>query len=81
MLTIDTGMAIANSGQLKATTGGTLVVDDAVTGTGSETIGDSGVLVFKSSVSSGQTVTFTRRRYPRSGAALQFFRRNRRGFR
>jgi large repetitive protein len=34
------------------------VVDDAVTGTGSETIGSSGILQFKSSVSSGQTVTF-----------------------
>ncbi len=50
---------ITNNGLLEATAGGTLVVDDAVTGTGQETIADSGVLKLMSSVASTQTVTYT----------------------
>ena len=57
-LTIDTGHTIINTGLLEATTGGTLVVDDAVTGTGSEAISDGGVLEFLSRVDRTQTVTF-----------------------
>ena len=57
-LTIDTGHTIINTGLLEATTGGTLVVDDAVTGTGSEAISDGGILEFLSSVDHTQTVTF-----------------------
>lgn len=57
-LAIDTGNALANNGLLEATTGGKLVIADAVSGTGSETIGDSGILEFKSGVASTQTVTF-----------------------
>jgi hypothetical protein len=59
LLTLDTDHTITNSGLLKASTGGTLVVDDAVAGTGSETIGNGGILEFASSVASTQTVTFT----------------------
>jgi hypothetical protein len=65
-LTIDTGHTIINTGLLEATTGGTLVVDDAVTAgtheesesTGSAAIGDGGILEFMSCVDSSQTVTF-----------------------
>jgi len=56
-LTIDTGQAITNSGTLEAN-GGTLIVDDAVNGTGAETISNSGIMQFQTSVSAGQTVTF-----------------------
>ncbi len=49
-LTIDTGQAITNSGTLEASTGSMLVIDDAVTGTGSETIADGAVLELDSSV-------------------------------
>jgi hypothetical protein len=57
-LTIDTGHADFNFGTLEATSGGILFVDDAVKGTGSDTISDNGILDFQSYVSAGQTVTF-----------------------
>jgi VCBS repeat-containing protein len=59
LLTLDTDHTITNSGLLEASTGGMLVVDDAVAGTGSETIGNGGILEFASSVASTQTLTFT----------------------
>jgi hypothetical protein len=58
-LTIDTGRAITNHGLLEATNGGILVVDDSVKGTGSTAVGSDGILDFQSSVSAGQTFTFT----------------------
>jgi Cadherin-like/Nidogen-like/FecR protein len=59
LLTIDTDHTITNNGLLEVATGGTLVVDDAVVGAGSEKIGAGGILEFGSSVASTQTVTFT----------------------
>src|SRR5262249_17583669 len=59
MLTIKAGSAITNWGLLKASAGSTLIVGDDVLGTGTEIIADSGNMEFDSSVSSGQTVTFT----------------------
>jgi hypothetical protein len=44
-LTIDTGHAVTNQGVLEATNGGTLHVEDAVTGTGSAVIAD-GTIAF-----------------------------------
>jgi hypothetical protein len=58
LLTIDTDHTITNNGLLEAATGGTLVIDDAVVGAGSEKIGAGAVLEFGSSVASTQTVTF-----------------------
>ncbi len=62
-LTINTGNlfsngGITNDGLLEASFGSKLVIDDAVTGTGKETIADGAVMEFDSSVASGQTVTF-----------------------
>jgi VCBS repeat-containing protein len=57
-LIIDTGNTITNNGLLEATSGGTLVVDDAVTGTGSAAIGSGAQLEFGASVSSTGNVTF-----------------------
>ena len=51
------GGSFTNDGTLE-TTGGTLDVTIAVTGTGSTTISDGGIVDFQSSVSAGQTVTF-----------------------
>jgi hypothetical protein len=67
ILTIDTGRAITNNGGLfeatgggflGATGGGSLVVDDGVIGTGTDLIGDGGILEFQSSVANTQTVLF-----------------------
>jgi len=49
-LTVNTGNAITNSGLLEASAGSKLVVDDAVIGTGSETIAAGAVMTFMSSV-------------------------------
>jgi hypothetical protein len=58
LLIIDTDHTITNNGLLEAATGGTLVIDDAVVGAGSEKIGAGAILEFGSSVASTQTVTF-----------------------
>ncbi len=49
-LTLDTGATITNDGVLEATKGGTLQVDDAVTGTGTALI-EGGTLVFEAQAS------------------------------
>jgi FG-GAP repeat len=43
-LVLDTGTPITNAGTLNATNGATLLIDDAVTGTGSATIGNGATL-------------------------------------
>ncbi len=60
-LTIDTGNTVINKGTLEATGGGALIVDDAVKGSGSDTVSHGGILDFQSTVSADQTVTFSGR--------------------
>ncbi len=55
-LTIDTGHSIANHGTLEASNGGTLLVDDAVTGGGNVLI-EGGVLQFAAAADVGE-ITF-----------------------
>jgi hypothetical protein len=56
-VTIAGSSSFTNDGTLEAN-GGTLIINTDVSGTGSETISNSGFMEFQSSVSAGQTITF-----------------------
>ena len=56
-LTIDTGTTFINDGTIEANSGGTLVIDDAVTGAVSATL-DGGTLEIGAGATDAQTVTF-----------------------
>ena len=56
-LTIDTGTTFINDGTIEANSGGTLVIDDVVTGTGSATL-NGGTLEIGARATDAQSVTF-----------------------
>ena len=56
-LTIDTGTTFINDGTIEANKGGTIVIDDAVTGAGSAML-DGGTLEIGAGVTDAQAITF-----------------------